>query len=353
MASRRNATALLQHYGPRLLRFPNVVAVAIGKKQTKGRTRKTGWCIRVHVTTKTSRPKKRVPPVLGPPRGRAHLGSIETDVIETGSAILHGQVRPGFPVRIKVRGVVGCLLRDHLQQDYILTAGHVVDYRLVVDERRNGNLKFGAQPHAYVTTPDGVESLAGPCVRCSGRPPLDLALVLLTVGRAVPIARISGVRDLRQSPLRPGESIRVLRARGAFTTWFHEGADADGMVTFEYPRPTGTGTIAVTYREIVFYPRSGDGGTLTRGDSGSAVVDCDNRLLGIHIGASTRKQGADTHLLGYALPTHVAARWASGFSVLTPAGPVAWQWERSRLGITTPSCAAGGPAPWISPKGLS
>ncbi len=326
MASRRHAAALLKHYGKKLLSYPNVVAVAIGRKSSNGEIDERGWCLRVHVTRKTKRRSARsVPRELTAPRGRPHLGSIELDVVQTGGTELHAEVRPGLGLYVSETGVIACLLQDEHGQRYVLTAGHVVGRSLVVDRARNGGLPFGDQPEAYLVAPfTGERAFIGPCVKCSAREPIDLGLVLVTARESDSIPQIAGVRDVGEGaePLRAGEPVRVLRASGRFETSFHPGGDADGSVGFGYPRPGG-GIETVVYHNMVFYPRSGRGGELSRGDSGSPVIDGENRLIGVHIGASTEQAEGDTLLVGYAIGCRAIARWVRGMFLLTPAGSVA------------------------------
>jgi N-acetylmuramoyl-L-alanine amidase len=113
---------------------------------------------------------------------------------------------------------------------------------------------------------------------------IDLALVRLTLGAVDPmirwLGRISGVRD---APLTVGEKVQLC---GYGTSRLHT-ADWDGVTqgevkelssrqTFDYP---GVGTLGFT--ELVLCTRFTEDA-----DSGAAVVDSQNRLVGIHLGAS-------------------------------------------------------------------
>lgn len=322
MATLKNARALLRHYRGKLLRFPNVVGVSIGRKETGGTVIEGSWVLRIHVSQKTkSRTKTSVPATLPAPKGREHLGSIETDVIETGPTELHGPIRSGSPLVVGESGTIGCVLRDDRNRHFLLTAGHVIGRSLVVDRTRNGELALGAFPDAVV---DGL-GVVGIPVRCSRKSSyLDLGLVLL-LGEAAPdsLQVPTGTRDARSigERLKSGERVQIIRRGGTFRTSFHAGADVDGCVTFDYPLADGSGTISMTFTDVVFYPRESPDGTLSGGDSGSAVLDGNGRLIGIHIGASTgAPTGGDAMLLGYAIPVAEIRKWAGKMQLVCAQG---------------------------------
>lgn len=329
MASRAHAKAVLRHHLKRLLALPNVVAAAIGRKITKGRVAKDDWCIRVHVTRKTLRPSKRSVPrfLSAPPTTSRNMGPVETDVVQTGMPQLHAgdgnSVTVGSRQKIRVlkTGTVGCLLESSVGRRFALTAGHVLSPALVVDGLRNGSLDSGVLPDAEL--PD-LSIQIGTCARCS-RPTnyVDLGLIRLWDEFEVrPEPWISGFRvvDNASRRLVPGEQIRVLRLGRMIRTKFHAGADSDGVVCFQYPLADGS-MYSLLVNDIVFYHRSGGGAELESGDSGSAVIDSEGKLIGIHIGASDGGPGdGDGMPLGYAVGGSSIRDWARNYSLRTTSG---------------------------------
>ena len=325
MASYAQARAFLDYYAPRLIEdYPRVVAVSIGRKEIAGERTGQGWCLRIHVARKTKRRSSRsVPRTLPAPPGRKTLGTIETDVIETGETRLDVAVQPGESVRAGERGTVGCALQDPHQQQYLLTAGHVIGRSLVVDATRNGWLDLGAPIPAHVR---GATNPVGISVKCSQPDPfVDLGLILMTAAETQASGQIRGARDVNKDRLKASETIRVVRNEGAMLTAYHQGADRDGKVSFPYPDPTGRGTVHPVFDNILFYPRTGVNERTGRpvklkgGDSGSAVVDANHRLLGIHIGSSySDEPGA--FLLGYAVPVADIRKWAPDLCLMTAEG---------------------------------
>lgn len=290
MANRAQAKAMLRLYSHKLLKYKNVVGVGLGRKN--GDSSRRDWCIRVHVTKKTKRrTKASVPCVLKPPHGSRWLVPIETDVKEVGEIKLHSldvQASSHLSMSNEYGTCSGIFSIEG--NYYAVTCGHVASMELTgLHNLPNGNLPSSSYIPCNLTNGDATSmfGVVGQCVRCSSdAQPVDLALVLLN-GQSNPEgnSRLTGFRDLLDNPLQVGETLTVLRYAGQFNIVMT--ADDDHYVSTSFDYPTSQGTQTITYDGLICYPASNGTDTLIEGDSGSCVVDNQNRLVGIHMGGSS------------------------------------------------------------------
>lgn len=328
MASRRDAQAMLRQHAERLLRTRHVVALSVGLPDDGSGE----WCVRIHVAKRPAAGSKRIPRVLKTLKEAARqLPEVRTEIVVTGVPKLHAtraRMKTGYGLRVREggswnKGVCACIMmKDDSGLQYALTAGHVVSESLVAQTPWAG----GRIPDSRnIPATDMGKHSVGRCFRCSSSArPVDLALLQLdaTQSSPRPSTFVTAFRDVQKEPLQFGEELRIVRrrARGMFKTRFHPGADADGIAKLFYR--TTNGVVAVIYPSIVYYPRrgkdvSGERTLLRPGDSGAAVIDRQNRLVGVHIAATTT-EGSDGNamLLGYAISANRIRSWARRMSLL-------------------------------------
>jgi hypothetical protein len=311
MASRTQAKAMLRLYSRKLLAYKNVVAVALGRKNGDG-TRKD-WCIRVHVTKKTKqRTESSIPRVLKPPRSSKWLVPIPTDVKEVGEIKLHSldvQASSHFSMSDEYGTCSGVFTMQG--NNYAVTCGHVASMDLTgLHNLPNGTLPGSSYIPCNLANANATEmfGIVGQCVRCSSdQNPVDLALVLLN-GASNPEGnpRLTGFRDLFSNPLQVGETLTILCYRGQLDMVIT--ADDDHYVSTSFNYSTSQGTKKVFYDGLVCYPVSNGTDSLIEGDSGSCVVDNQNSLVGIHMGASPST--------AYAVSSNQLLNWAKQLQIL-------------------------------------
>jgi hypothetical protein len=121
-----------------------------------------------------------------------------------------------------------------------------------------------------------------------------------------------GIRSLNSNPVQPGEQLRVLR-RSDLGNVFHTSMTPalDHYVTTSFDYATSTGPVSVTYNGLLCYPSVNGADSLAKGDSGSAVVDAQGMLLGIHMGASLDP----ANLVGYAITSDAFSTWAPNMNL--------------------------------------
>jgi len=323
VATYAQAKVMLRIFAPKLLKYPNVVGVGLGRKNGEPRR---DWCIRVHVTRKSRRRSSAsVPSVLRPPRSRKWLSPILTDVEQTGKLQLHQplfELSSGTGLEMDTRGTAGGILTLDNNLFYVLTSGHVASPDLTAaHDLPDGNLDAGQ----YITCSQlslnyDATQIVGQCVRCSSKKfPVDLALVQID-GSIVPRGSpfVESFRDLSSSRFRVNEQLRVIRSQaqgGVFTT--NVPAALDHLFTGRVEYPTRNGVKVVVYSDLICYPSRAGSDSLAAGDSGSAVIDSDARLVGIHIGATEPDDNHPaTRHLAYAVSSNQVRAWIQGLSLL-------------------------------------
>jgi len=318
MATYGQAKAILRIWAPRLLKYPNVVAVALGRKDGH-----SGWAIRVHVTRRTQkRTRRSVPRFLKPPRSRKWLVPVPTDVEQTGEFRLHQQqqfiLHSGTGLEVQAeQGTCTAILTADGPTFYALTCGHVVSNNLTGMHNLPGGWLTGKGIQcSELNAPETLRQYIGSCVRCSSREaPIDLALIQLqAASRPQPSPYVTAIRDLSADRLRDNEPLRVLRRRthkGVFDTVVPP--TGDHYCTMPCTYPTDQGDVTVTYSGLICYCSASPNDALADGDSGSAVVDAQNRLVGIHIGSAINQQSQIGY--GYAVSSNQLVAWAPACEV--------------------------------------
>jgi hypothetical protein len=311
MATYAEAKAMLRIHAKRLLGYENVVAVALGRKN--GDRSRRDWCIRVHVSAKSPRrTKSSVPARLLPPRRLKWLRPVPTDVEQVGKLELHQGVGAGTGLDMDEKGTCAVVLKDG-NLYYALTCGHVASNDLTGrHDLSYGYLDSDQLIDCCLLNDQGrdVRGTVGQCVRCSSKQaPIDLALVQLDSAACEPQSSpaITGIRSLSRRALEADEPITVLRRAdhgGPYTTSIP--GELDHYVTASFDYDTTQGKQSVIYDGLICYPARNGADTLAAGDSGSAVVDAQGRLIGIHMGASS---DADNPL-GYGISSDQLTGWA-------------------------------------------
>jgi hypothetical protein len=285
---------MLRIRAKKLLGYKNVVAVGLGRKN--GDRSRRDWCIRVHVSAKTKRrTKTSVPKMLFPPHGSKWLAPVPTDVEQVGIIKLHRAlpaVQSGTGLNMEEYGTCAAILKNNGLR-YALTCGHVASN----DLSGLHNLSYGYLDSSQLIDCSLLDSggqevpgVVGQCFRCSSKQsPIDLALVQLDPNACAPQRNpnVSGIRSLKSNPLQPDEQITIIRRvdrGGLYKTGLPQALDHYVSTSFDYP--TSMGTQSVMYDGLICYPATSEDGALGPGDSGSAVVDAQGLLLGVHMGAS-------------------------------------------------------------------
>jgi len=297
-----------------LLKYKNVVAVGLGRKN--GDRSRRDWCVRVHVHIKTrNRTKVSVPKMLLPPRGSKWLVSVPTDVEQVGKICLHQSsdpVQSGTGLDMDEKGTTTAILK-YGNLFYALTCGHVASNDLTGTRNLScGYLGSGQQINCALLNAVGlpVFGTVGKCVRCSSmQSPIDLALVQLDTTVCAPQScpNLTGIRSLNSNPLQPDEQITIVRRAdmgGLFKTIIPP--ELDHYITTSFDYPTQQGNKSVTYAGLICYPAQNGSSSLQDGDSGSAVVDSQGQLIGVHMGASTDTNNP----LGYGVSSDQLMSWA-------------------------------------------
>jgi hypothetical protein len=158
-----------------------------------------------------------------------------------------------------------------------------------------------------------VPGVVGQCVRCSSQQsPIDLALVQLDPNSCAPQKNpnVSGIRSLNSNPLQPNEQLTIIRSVGSYTTALPQALDHYVSTSFDYP--VNGGTQSVTYDGLICYPATSGGDALAPGDSGSAVVDANGQLVGVHMGATTDPNNS----IGYGVSSDQLTSWGPNLTLL-------------------------------------
>ena len=314
MATYSQAKAMLRLYSKKLLGYKNVVAVGLGRKN--GDRHRRDWCIRVHVSSKTKRRTRgSVPDHLLPPRGSKWLATVPTDVECVGKIELHQSqipVQAGTGLDMDEYGTCTVVLK-YGALFYALTCGHVASNELTgMHNLSYGYLNSSQQLDCSLLNSNGlaVFGVVGKCVRCSSeQSPIDLALVQLDTSACAPQSSpfVRGIRNLNRNPLQPNEQITIVRRAdmgGLYRTTIPP--ELDHYITTSFDYSTLQGIQSVTYDGLICYPAKSGLSALQGGDSGSAVIDAQGQLVGVHMGAST---DADNPL-GYGVSSNQLMSWA-------------------------------------------
>lgn len=265
------------------LSHPRIQGIGIGRKIVAGRRTRT-LALRVYVDVKRPLAELKDAAVnrkLRIPGSRRHA---VTDVIPIGKMQLHlntDRVRPvvpGYAIESAGKlGTLGCVVRRKGDDGwYFLASGHVIGL--------GGNASIGQpiiQPairhHGSTSDRIGQTDLPPDILFLDGYPNLDDC----ALGRfddpalAEPYVRLIGRPKGFSSTIRE----RMLIQKTGFTTDYTTGRvrDTTFCVALNYPVPGG-GTRRAGFRELVLCDRYAD-----EGDSGAAIFDESQNLVGLHL----------------------------------------------------------------------
>lgn len=266
-----------------------IQGLGLGEKLTKGQYDET-IVIRAYVNKKKplSKLKNRVPKTIVIPE----IGRVRTDVIEVGDVVLHSlnsrmrPVAPGCSIGHVdgTSGSLGCVVRIKGNSGtYILSSAHIlsdfdqVDSSDVIlqpskkdDRNYQNNVVAKLEKYtAYDFTRGAFNNTA------------DAAVAKISPGNITKSVSLIGKEP---SGIRDGISRGTVVKKVGSTTGLTWGEVLDVDYTFSPKMPYGNGS----RRRAGFYDQVMCTPFTQNGDSGAAILDSENRLIGLHMAGSSR-----------------------------------------------------------------
>jgi hypothetical protein len=271
----------------RWLTDSNIIGLGVGPRLANGQ--ETGeLALRVHVRTKKARSRlgdKRIPPALRlPGLTRPVLVDVIESEIPAAELALAGD---GLKLRGSTKsGTIGCVMRRENSPDlFAVTCFHVL----------NGKKQDVVEWTEFPPDPDPPNPALGQLAFMShllagGNFPnkSDIALVRLGPGAMDPTVRGLGtITGIRTSPLIPGERVRLCGLGTSELSTTSSGVCQGEVRAVGVLRLVDYGPLGVFgFRNLVSCTHF-----TRKRDSGAAVLDDDNRLVGIHMAGTSAQAG--------------------------------------------------------------